>query len=175
MYPSRRWLKPEEPQPTCHARKKRAASRGVGETSARRTGEPAGALSSSLRLTASGRADAGELLRRPTSASARSCGFSTRPTRKRSGARPELRREQQHRIVGGVEGCATEQPVSLTQKKSPIPYAKEREMASIQARHDHSCEQGRPWTPYAAALDACTCPRAPQYHRPTPQHALRDF
>ena len=37
-------------------------------------------------------------------------------------------------------------------------------MASIQARHHRSCEQGRPWTPFAVATEGCTCPRGPLYH-----------
>jgi integrase len=36
-------------------------------------------------------------------------------------------------------------------------------MASVQARHARGCAIGRPWTPFAHALDGCTCPGGPNY------------
>lgn len=43
-------------------------------------------------------------------------------------------------------------------------------MASLQARHQHGCGLGRPWTTFAAATHAagCTCTPGPMYHVVSP-------
>lgn len=37
-------------------------------------------------------------------------------------------------------------------------------MASLQARHSRACALGKPWTPFAAASDGCTCVGGPSYY-----------
>lgn len=37
-------------------------------------------------------------------------------------------------------------------------------MPSLQAKHTRNCALGRPWTPFAAAVDGCTCPTGPVYY-----------
>ena len=37
-------------------------------------------------------------------------------------------------------------------------------MASIQARHARDCSIGKPWTPFAAASQGCSCPGGPTYY-----------
>jgi integrase len=45
-----------------------------------------------------------------------------------------------------------------------VEYRKEREMASLQAKHSRMCATGRAWTPFQVAAEGCTCPQGPLYY-----------